>query len=164
MLISCIKELAEQRNDFVVVIAGSGQVSYEEKIRGMAHQSGLEKYAWFPGFVQGAEKSLLLSGADMFVLPSKDENFGLAVLEAMAYGLPVVISKETGISCYLTHEVDAMILQNKEDELSSAMVELLDVASRREELGDNARRLVQTRFSWDSVAQEIYNMYKQCIW
>ena len=84
--------LLRKRDDFIFVIAGTGNKNYEKAIHTMLCKSGLSRVAILTGFIDGNEKLSAFADADIFVLPSYHENFGRDAVEAMAAGLPVVIS------------------------------------------------------------------------
>lgn len=95
ILIPALEKVLKTGLDFQFILAGSNpqDPEYEAKIKQQIQQSPLGKKTIIPGFVTGEIKTALLKIADLFVLPSYYENFGIAVAEAMAVGTPVVISK-----------------------------------------------------------------------
>ena len=108
------------------------------------------------------EVSPLYRAADVLVHPTLEDTFAMVVLEAMAHGLPVVVSDERycGISGLLTHGVNAMILSSPTDgaQLSTVLMRLLDDADLRETLSVKAREFAQQR-AWPSIAAEQERMY-----
>src|SRR5215831_332131 len=97
ILIPAIAKLAQRRDDFILVLAGSGENAYVIQVQDLVTAYGLRNHTIFPGFVQGEEKWQLLREADVFVLPSYHENFGVTVVESLAAGLPIVISQQVNI-------------------------------------------------------------------
>lgn len=83
--------LQDVHPDWDLVVAGRGPVDYETRVRALAESLGVERVA-FPGPVLGAAKSAVYHGADLFVLPTHSENFGMVVAEALAHGCPAVVS------------------------------------------------------------------------
>ena len=84
---------AEGIRPFTVVMAGSGELEHE--LRTFCADHGLDNVV-FTGFVNQSELPALYGASDIFVLPSEDEPWGLAVNEAMCASLPVVVSREVG--------------------------------------------------------------------
>ena len=78
----------------MLVIAGSGDARYIEHIKRLVGEHRLEQQVLFTGMLTGNEKYEALAGADIFLLPSKQENFAIAVAEAMHMAVPVVITKK----------------------------------------------------------------------
>ena len=108
------------------------------------------------GHLDEGEKVSLLRTCDWFVLPSISENFGLSVVEALANGLPVIISPEVGIS--------DIIVENKVGLVTSAsvsLVEALGIALQGApmEMREAALKLVQQRFSWEQIAKKLILSY-----
>ncbi|MGK7889933.1 MAG: hormogonium polysaccharide biosynthesis glycosyltransferase HpsP, partial [Leptolyngbyaceae cyanobacterium] len=99
LLIPALENLLANGQDFHFVLAGSNPQDpvYEMEVRDRIQASPLAACTTIPGFVQGEAKQALLQQADIFVLPSYYENFGIAVAEAMAANLPVVISDQVHI-------------------------------------------------------------------
>ncbi|MGQ9919482.1 MAG: glycosyltransferase, partial [Bryobacteraceae bacterium] len=89
-----IRALAALRGDFpdLGVIFAGPDAGAKEELEILSRQLGVEERVGLIGFVQGEEKSQLLAAADLFCLPSQHENFGVAVVEAMAHGVPVVVT------------------------------------------------------------------------
>lgn len=77
------------------VIAGSGEM--QQQLIEQAAASGIGSKVFFPGFVRDAQKAQLFKAADVFVMPSVREPFGLVALEAMAAGTPAIISRDSGL-------------------------------------------------------------------
>ncbi len=80
-----------------LVLAGPDQIAWEKVLRARVEQLGIASRVVFPGMLQGEMKEGALASADAFVLPSHQENFGLAVVEALACGTPVLISNKVNI-------------------------------------------------------------------
>ena len=79
------------------MLAGTGNKNYVKALNTMLGKSGLSGLAILTGFLDGNEKLSAFADADIFVLPSYHENFGMAAVEAMTAGLPIVISNKVGI-------------------------------------------------------------------
>lgn len=86
--------LAGPPKGWKLVIAGSGDGAFEGILKRLAQEHALHESIQFTGFVAGQDKRYLLSRADWFLLPSSQENFGIAVLEAVQYGCAVAISDQ----------------------------------------------------------------------
>lgn len=97
LLLEALANLNKQY-DFHLIIAGSGTEDYVQYISNLCSHLKLNFCTTFANFVEGQHKILLLQGSDIFALPSYGENFGIAVAEAMAYGLPVIVTPEVQIS------------------------------------------------------------------
>ena len=141
-------------------LAVVGNPSQAEKFERKAQLMGLAGRVHFLG--QLSDVSPLYRAADVLVHPTLEDTFAMVVLEAMAHGLPVVVSDERycGISGLLSHGVNAMILSSPTDAagLGAVLARLLDDASLREALAVSAREFAQQR-AWPSIAAEQERMY-----
>ncbi|MDQ7058485.1 MAG: glycosyltransferase family 4 protein [Ghiorsea sp.] len=139
--------------DVQLWIAGTG--SLETTLKQMVATLGLQNHVKFLGFVSQAEVHALMEAADLFVLPSREEPFGIVLLEAMAHGLPVVASRVGGIPEVLPSNDDvALVAADDEQALAQSMLTML--ANNR--LSDD-NRVYALDFSWDKQVQRFEGMY-----
>ncbi len=103
LLVQALAQVVRLRRDVHLVVAGPDNDGWGARVRVWLKEAGLEGYATFPGMLLGEDKLAVLRDAQIFALSSYSENFGIAVIEAMACGLPVVISDKVNI----WREVDA---------------------------------------------------------
>ena len=136
-------------------IAGNDEEELTPRLRELASRIGVADRVTFLGPVYGAAKNELMARATLFVLTSTSENFGNAVIEAMMMGTPVVLSKEVGLA-------DDVVRANAGVIGLDAIDPLLRDPARRAEMGKSARRLVEERFTWPRVAEQMENAYREC--
>ena len=103
-----------------------------------------------------------LAAAALFALPSLQENFGMAVAEALAAGCPVVVSPQVGLAEAVRAHDAGLVVEPTADALAEAMVALLSDATRRSALGENGRRLAHT-LSWASLAPRLIGTYEELL-
>ena len=113
---------------------------------------GLRARATLTGMLTGADKLALLADADLFVLPSHTESFGIAVVEAMACGLPVAISDRVNLWREVAACRAGWIVPVAAEPLRDAIVEALRDPAGARERGERGRRLVAERFTWSRIA------------
>jgi glycosyltransferase involved in cell wall biosynthesis len=101
ILIPAFRMLVDEFPNARLVIAGSDREGYSDRVREWIAERDLESRIIFPGFLTGDEKEQAFSGSNCFVLPSLNENFALSAVEALAAGLPVIISENV----YICEEV-----------------------------------------------------------
>jgi glycosyltransferase involved in cell wall biosynthesis len=159
ILIPALAKLAQRRNDFILVLAGSGDKAYVTQVKALVTAYGLHNRTIFPGFVQGEEKWQLLREADVFVLPSYHENFGVTVVEALAAGLPIVISQRVNIYREIVEAGAGVIADLTPGALAATIDQLLSRPSLRQEMGQKGRQLASARFGWDAIAKEMQRVY-----
>lgn len=149
--------------NFDLAIAGSGDPAYCQRLRAMVERLSLQDRVHWHGFVEGNAKQQLLQGADCFVLPSHSENFGIAVLEALAAGLPVVTTPGVALAESLQpHQVGWVIPPVPEcwtDCLAKVLAQIDQEPEQWTALGDRARQLVQAQFTWPPLTRQLIHHY-----
>ncbi len=141
-----------------LVIAGDGDRSYASRLEQQAAGGPARDRISFRGWVGGADRLRLVSGARLFALPSKQENFGLAVAEAMAGSVPVMISPDVNLAGDVdAHGAGWIVARTREawtDALRCAMNDPNEIDRR----GRRARILAE-HFRWPAVGRQLIAMY-----
>jgi len=146
-----------------LVIAGSGDSSYEKEMRALTRQHDLESCVEFVGFVDGSQRMELFRSSSLFVLPSREENFGLAVVEAMAVGLPVVVTHGVDLSPDIEQAGAGVAVELGVIELADAIRDLAVNSSKRLSMGAAGRDMVANRFSPQRVGRQLVGLYERCL-
>lgn len=160
LLVTAMDGLADLEDAWLVV-AGSGDPEVEADLTRALAGTPLGRRCIRTGFISGPEKDDAFAAADVFALPSRNENFGIVVVEAMAAGLAVVVSDETyvhgDISAAGAGEVCAA-----EDAAScrKALRRLLQDDDARHEAGRRAAKLAVERFSPDAATSAMVDVYR----
>jgi glycosyltransferase involved in cell wall biosynthesis len=159
LLLHALGKLKAYNHDFHLILAGSGDPNYVNYLINLVSSLGLAKHTSIPGFVAGEDKNLLLQGSDMFVLPSFAENFGVAVAEAMAAGLPVIVTPGVQIAPDITDALAGLVIEGEVDAFAAAIAQMLTSPALRHQLGENGKRLASRRYSWSAIAQDLISAY-----
>ena len=160
-LIKTINILYQIRKDFNLIIGGSGTKEYELKLRKIIDDNGLNDVISMIGNVGQLDKNNIFENADLFVLLSLHENFGIAVAEAMAMNLPVIISNNVGIQNHVKDYGAGVVISENDPELIACQIgDLLDDDKLRIEMGNKARYLCENEFAWDKVARQTEKYYE----
>jgi len=163
LLIPALGKLVSNHYNLVFVLAGSGPARYEGEVRKLLHGYGMTEHTIMTGFVEGRTKWSIFREADIFVLPSYHENFGVAAVEAMSVGIPVVISDQVGIHEEVSKAGAGLVVSQNSEELTQAIAKLLDSAVLRERMGMEARQLVERKFSWEQGAEILSCVYEDVL-
>jgi glycosyltransferase involved in cell wall biosynthesis len=141
-------------------IAGEGPDA--EQLQELARSAGVADRVRFNGFVNRAELALLHRNADIFVLASRAESCSMALLEAMAAGLPLVATNVGGNSEIIKHGDNGLLFRagNAED-LAAALSTLAANPAMRQRFGATNRVQARTRFSWRAVAKRYEAIFLQ---
>jgi glycosyltransferase involved in cell wall biosynthesis len=163
LLLPSLETLLQQGLDFHFVLAGSNpqDTEYENRIKSQINNSILANNTTITGFVTGEVKNSLLARADLFVLPSYYENFGIAVAEAMAAGIPVVISDGVDLHPAVQEAAAGWVTPCTVEGLTSALETALKNAEIRQQRGKNAQNLIIDKYSWSAIAEQMLTVYEQ---
>ena len=149
--------------ELMLVLAGNGEPAYVSHLQGEAERLGVRAALVWPGFLTGEEKWAALAAADGFVLPSYSENFAVAVGEAMAVGLPVVISDQVGICREVAAAAAGIVIACDIEKLAQALVALAQNLDERRRMGAHGRELVRARFSAEVVTTQVARLYEEVL-
>ena len=142
-----------------LIIGGTG--TKEKEAKKFVKDKNL-KDVHFTGFIERQIIPQYFSTADIFCSPAtKDETFGIVLIEAFASGLPVVAFANEGYKTVLENENLGFLVKNKSaDALGQALLILLTNKSLRDQLSKINRELAKTKYSWDIVGKQICNFYR----
>jgi len=143
-----------------VVIAGNDEEGCRKSLEQLAGECGVADRVRFLDPVYGTAKWRLLRGARALVLPSQSENFGNAVLEAMAAGKPVVVSPGVGLSAVVRESACGMVVETEPGVLAAALEQLWRDEPLCNEMGARGRVLVERDYAWPHIAGQVERMYR----
>jgi len=135
-LIEAFKEI--KGNDIILIIAGSGK--YEAKLRALANGDPRIK---FVGYVEGEDKTKYYRWADIFVLPTLWDPWGLVVNEAMYFGLPIIVTDAAGCSDHLVKDNGFVVQAGDKEALKEALVRLLNDEELRKKMGEKSKEIIK---------------------
>lgn len=150
------ERVARRVPEAIFVIAGSGDME-RQIIRDVAYRN-LGGKVFFAGFLRDEERSRLYAQADCFVMPSVSEPFGIVPLEALAHGVPVVISKQSGVREVLSHALVADFWDR--DAFADQIISVLTRPVLRSLLSQNGARQV-AGIVWKRAAEKMLLVYNQ---
>jgi glycosyltransferase involved in cell wall biosynthesis len=151
--------VARRRQDVHLVIAGPDNEGWGARVRAWLSEEGVLDRATFTGMLLGPDKLAVLRDASMFVLPSYTENFGLAVVEAMAAGLPIVISDKVNIWREVETAGAGKVIPCEAGKFTEAILDLLDKPAMARQMGQKGQALVRDEFSWPDIAVRLQEAY-----
>jgi glycosyltransferase involved in cell wall biosynthesis len=149
--------------DLALVIAGYDDEGYQAKLEDIARTLGIADRVHFVGPASDDHKWALYEAAEMFVLPSYNENFGNVVAEAMAMACPVVISPDIGIADLVRESRAGIVTDCEPAPLAEAIRSLHANPARRAEMGMRGHAAAIDHLSWGAVAAEMEAVYHRLI-
>ena len=154
--------LANRYPQLWLVMAGPDDGA-EASVRVRLREAGLLSRTIFTGFIAGAEKWAVLADSTIFVLPSKDENFGVSVVEAVAAGIPVIVSTKVGVAEFIARAGAGLVIDQDPAAWVAGVARLLDEPETCRAMAEAGRRLVATEFTSERVAASMRELYASAI-
>ncbi len=161
VLVNAVPKVLEKANaKFVIVGNGYMKDQLSELVKGM----GLTHKVLFTGFVDDETLRKLQKCADVSVVPSLFEPFGIVALEAMAAKSPVVVSDTGGLSEIVEHDFSGVkVYVNNPESLAWGITEVLSDGSYANWLRTNAYKKIQEKYNWDNIAQQTKTIYNDVL-
>jgi len=161
LLVPAFSEARKIFPELHLLIAGPDEGGYEARLKTLLRQHKIIDAVTLLGMIQGEIKRTVLGGSDFFLLPSHQEGDSMAVKEAMASELPVLISP----ACHFP-EVEqfeaGVIVELRVDDIVRGICLLTD-KDRRRTLGENARNLILSRYVWSSIGSRLVVLYRDIL-
>jgi glycosyltransferase involved in cell wall biosynthesis len=156
-------DVAGSLDDVHLILAGYDQTGLRSQLEERAVQNGARNRIHFLGPVEGRRKWTLLKGADLLIMPSLNENFGIVGAEAMAMGTPIVAADTVGVAEYAGRLEPLARVPRTLQDLSNAVKVLLDDTEKRDTYGRRAAALVVSELTWPAIAKRMSLEYESCI-
>ena len=143
-----------------MIIAGPDEDGHQKEVQAAIHQAGLQDIFQFAGSVEGEAKTNLYRSADLFILPTFSENFGVVVAEALSCGVPVITTKGAPWESLITYGCGWWIDIGVES-LSAAIREATSLSEiERQEMGRRGCIFVEQNFAWSQIAEKMLSVYQ----
>lgn len=158
LLLHAWKRLSPQ--GWVLQIAGNDEIGYQAELERLCAQLSLGNTVRFSGSLFGAEKVAAYRSADLFILPSFSENFGIVIAEALGHGLPVITT--TGCPWQeLQTEDCGWWVSAKEEAIAAALEDAIGAsAEQRRQMGLRGRELIRRKYQWEAIGMDVARAYR----
>ncbi|MEM8642865.1 MAG: glycosyltransferase [Cyanobacteria bacterium P01_G01_bin.54] len=147
----------------LLLVGNSHEPGYQKVLQELVQQRGLGDRVTFTGHLAGAAKAEVLQGSDLFVLPSYAENFAIAVAEAMAAGLPVIVTPEVQLAPTVAAADAGLVVAANQEDWQATLTQLLTKPTQRERLGRNGQEFARVTFDWQAIARQLAALYQDVI-
>jgi glycosyltransferase involved in cell wall biosynthesis len=151
-------KVLEKEPNTTFVVAGSGDM--EQRMLDMCADLGISNKMLFTGFLRGKDIDRAYAMADLYVMPSVSEPFGITPLESMRNGTPVLISRQSGVSEVVKHALKCDFWDI--NQMANKMIAATRYPSLHKELKENGTKEVHT-FSWNTAATKCCNVYRDVL-
>ncbi len=160
--ISAIPSIAQRYPEAKFVIVGEGWS--RDYLEGIARSTGHTRRILFTGFISDSEVIALMASADVLVIPSIYEPFGIVALEGMATGVPVVASRVGGLAEVIEHDrTGIFVYPRNPGSIAWGVDQILSNPSHAEWLTQNARERLHKTYSWEAVAMKTVEVYEKVV-
>jgi glycosyltransferase involved in cell wall biosynthesis len=159
VVIRAFHQACSQMPDAHLVLAGTGEQSYIKRLEALANNLGIQDRVLFAGLLEGEAVREAYRAAAVFVLPSWQENFGLAMVEAMAAGCPVAVSNHIDLAPDIRQARAGLVAPPNTEATAAAIARLLQDEELRREMGERGRQLVLEKFTWERCAREFNEVF-----
>jgi glycosyltransferase involved in cell wall biosynthesis len=158
-LLQAWAQLQEVHPCWCLVVAGHGEAANVEQVKSLANQLGLKRIT-FPGPQYGEAKAQAYRFADLFVLPTHSENFGMVVAEALAHGCPSVVSKGAPWPGLLTESCGWWVANDSETLTTTLHAAMQLPAGDRASMGLRGRAWMERDYGWHAIGQKMDAAYR----
>lgn len=156
-LIQAFSLIANKHTEWKVIFAGNGEIENAKRLAKLHH---IEGQVIFKGWVNGEDKHQLFKKSSIFCLPSYTEGLPMAVLDAWAYGLPVITTPVGGLPDVLVPGVNALVFEPGDVEtLSTYLNELIESKDLRQKISEESFKLSQGPFSIVTISKQLNELY-----
>jgi glycosyltransferase involved in cell wall biosynthesis len=164
-ILQALQRVRQTIPNLLLIVAGTGEPKYQENLRQLVSSLALDNQVLFIGHVDGDQKWASFAAAELFLLPSRQENFALTVAEAMQMGVPVVITDKVNTWPYVEEAGAGLVLAERDIEtlLPRAMETLLTDAGTRSKMSAQGGRYARDRLTWHASAQKLIACYDQVL-
>ena len=154
--------LSHKFKNVALLVAGPDEDGTQKKMESILKTSSALRGTVFTGMLTGKDKLAALACADLFVLSSYSEGFSMAVLEALAAGLPVVISRQCNFPEVSEHNA-GFVVEPDDTAVTEAISTLLSDDQLRARMGQNGRNLVREKYTWNAIAASMAGLYRKLV-
>jgi len=148
------------KNKWVFIIAGIDENNHEDELKAFVVENNLEDIVLFVGPQYDEDKIQALDAADCFILPSKGENFGIVVIEALVRGLPVITTMTTPWKALITLNCGWWVERSQESFQHTLLEMFAKDGNDLISMGENGRELVLERYTWPKIREQTRLFYK----
>jgi len=162
-ILGSLRKAKQAISNVLLIVVGTGEPEYETHIRQLVSASDLDQHVLFTGHLDGELKWAAFAAAELFLLPSRQENFALTVAEAMQMGVPLVITDKVNTWPYVEEAGAGLVLAERDIDstLPRAIETLLTDDALRSKMAAQGSSYARDRLTWTASAQKLLACYDQ---
>ena len=161
LIIQAFNIVSEKDNNAQLVLIGKGNSTYVSYCKSLVSDKAEGRIVWID-HLDNAQTKFVYEKADIFLLPSIQEIFGMVLLEAMYFGLPVVSSHSAGADTLIQNNSNGIIVEEFDsNKWADRIISLLDNKQIRDKLGKAAHNTIVTEYMWKNIAEKMKECFEQ---
>lgn len=162
ILIKGFAKLYQERKDIHLVIVGKDDGdNYEKKVKHWVDACNISESVTFMGLLTGNDKLSVFYNSDVFILPSYSENFGVAVVEAMACKLPIIVSDKVGIANDIRDYKAGFVINASVEGVYTGLKYYLDNTNEFKKMAENGKKYVMDKYDINITADKMIDLYSE---
>jgi len=164
-ILNALQDVRRSIPNLLLIVAGDGEAQYARDIRQLVSSLALDDHVLFAGHLDGELKWASFAASELFLLPSRQENFAITVAEAMQMGVPVVITDKVNTWPYVEEARAGLVLADRDIDglLPRAIEALLMDDARRSRMTAEGSRYARDRLTWHASAEKLLACYDQVL-
>ena len=159
LLLDAIPEVLHSYPNSKFIFVGDGDM--KGQLENRARQLNLTNSVKFSGYLSPSDKANLIKACDCVVVPSRNEPFGIVVLEAWACGKPVIAMHGTGAGELVWHDVTGLKVYHAPNSMAWGIKDLFGDHEKKRMLGENGRKAAEENFNWDKISDCTLGVYRE---
>jgi glycosyltransferase involved in cell wall biosynthesis len=164
-LLNILPSIVREFPEVLLTVVGEGTPAFEQRLLKDISARSLEKSVLLTGRLEGSLKWAAYASAELFLLPSRQENFAITVAEAMQMGVPVIITNRVNSWPYVEEANAGIVLEETEIErrLKDAVLRSLATPERLRSMGSSGRRFARQKLIWSNTASTLIDCYHRVV-
>lgn len=161
LLVEAIPSVLHDYPNAKFVFIGDGYM--KQQLQDRVNQLNVGHAVRFTGYLPDVEKANLLKACDALIVPSRNEPFGIVVLEAWSCGKPVIATHGTGAGEIVWHDVTGLKVYQDSNSIAWGAKSILSNLDKAKWMGGNGRKAAEESFTWDNIAEQTLNVYRELV-
>jgi glycosyltransferase involved in cell wall biosynthesis len=164
-ILNALPTIIKEFPDVLLTIVGDGAAEFEARLKTSVAIQGMQNHVLFTGRLDGAAKWGAYASAELFLLPSRQENFAITVAEAMQMGVPVVVSSQVNSWPYVTQSGGGLVLADDrlESDLGTSISSLLRDRAMLRQMGVRGQEFARKHLTWWQATNSLLSCYEDVI-
>lgn len=165
LMLEAVASVADfmRKENAVLNLYGPETLNWADEIKSMIKEKEIDDIVKINSAITGDKKEKVLLESDMFIQTSRTEGMPMSILEAMSYGIPCVVTKGTNVGDFVEKSNSGWVAETNVDSIAETIKRAIFERNEWKNKSDNARKLIEDKFSWDKVSSETIRKYQEIL-